>query len=456
MTRLAIDFGTSNTVAVLRRPDGTTSALLFDGSPLLPSAICATEQGIVTGRDAMHLALHKPASFEANPKRRLADGGVWLGQRNYEVVELVGAVLARVRDEAVRVAGGAPTDLVMTHPADWSQIRCTTLAEAAAHAGLPTPRLIPEPVAAAIRLHESGGPAPPGPVVIYDFGAGTFDVSVVDRDQAGDLRVRFSECLSDVGGLDIDDVVVAHLGRIVAGRSPEIWHRLRYPDVDSEGDRRARWQLADNVRQAKEQLSRRSSTYVHIPLLESSVTLVLDEFNQLARPLVDRTVQLTREALRRTGLAGQPVRICLVGGSSRLPLAATRLHQELGIAPWVGEQPELIVAEGAARAPAARPVEVPDRQPHRPEQDGRQFAHPTDKTPRPAGQVDLATRLRREAVDPAGLVLALVFGAVAGWLAVAGSGGTGVAALAGLATFGFVYTVRTLIGAAAKRKVAQP
>ena len=70
--RLGIDFGTSNTVAVLRWPDGRTKALLFDGAPILPSAVYVAEDGgILSGRDAVHSARLQPHRFEPYPKRRI-------------------------------------------------------------------------------------------------------------------------------------------------------------------------------------------------------------------------------------------------------------------------------------------------------------------------------------------------------------------------------------------------
>lgn len=94
---LGVDFGTSNTVAVARWPDGRARPILVDGSPLLPSAVFAdTEGNLLVGRDAVHSARLDPARFEPNPKRRVDDGLVLLGEREFEVIELISAVLARV------------------------------------------------------------------------------------------------------------------------------------------------------------------------------------------------------------------------------------------------------------------------------------------------------------------------------------------------------------------------
>src|SRR6201996_4594657 len=97
---LGVDFGTSNTVAVARWPDGRARPILVDGSPLLPSAVYAEPGGaLAVGRDAVHSARLDPARFEPNPRRRIDDGEVLLGDREFAVSELITAVLARVVEE---------------------------------------------------------------------------------------------------------------------------------------------------------------------------------------------------------------------------------------------------------------------------------------------------------------------------------------------------------------------
>src|SRR5258708_6918407 len=106
---LGIDFGTSNTVAVLSWPDGRAKPLLFDGSPLLRSAVYLHPTGqLVVGRDAVHSARLDPARYEPNPKRSIDHDTVLLGDADLPVVGLVSAVLRRVAEEAVRTTGGAP------------------------------------------------------------------------------------------------------------------------------------------------------------------------------------------------------------------------------------------------------------------------------------------------------------------------------------------------------------
>src|SRR5690349_9842290 len=212
--RLGVDFGTSNTVAALVGPDGRVQPLLFDGSPLLPSAVFAGPgTGLLCGWDAVRTAINvNPSGLELHPKRRIDEGTVRLGELEYPVAELVATVLGRVAMEAARVAGrGVELQVVLTHPASWTRVRLDVLADAAARAGLGTVQFVPEPVAAAAYFSAVvDRDWPPGrSVVVYDLGAGTFDVSVV-RAAADGFAVVASDELPDLGGIDLDAVVVRY------------------------------------------------------------------------------------------------------------------------------------------------------------------------------------------------------------------------------------------------------
>ncbi|MGI5236918.1 Hsp70 family protein [Dactylosporangium sp. CA-139066] len=352
--RLGVDFGTSNTVAMLAWPDGHVRPLLFDGSPTLPSSVFAdAASGLLVGRDAMHAARINPERYEPNPKRRIDEAAVLLGEQEVATVDLIAAVLARVAGEARRVSGVALGPVTVTCPAAWAQTRRGVLLAAAERAGLGAVTLLPEPVAAAQVFRTlTGADAPralPGSAfVVYDLGAGTFDASVV-RTGSGAFEVLASEGLSTSGGLDIDAAIVGFLGATHGARDPEAWRRLTHPGTS--GERRANRMLWDDVRSAKEMLSRTASTMIHIPALETDVPLGRDQFEQLARPILSATVTTTRAAIAAAGLGlGDVEGVFLVGGGSRIPLVATLLHQALGKAPTVVEQPELVVAQGAVGA----------------------------------------------------------------------------------------------------------
>lgn len=344
---LAIDFGTSNTAAMVRRPDGRGEPLLFDGSPLLPSAVFVLPDGtLIVGRDAVHSARLAPERFEPNPKLRVDDGTVLLGVE-VPVAELFAAVLRRVAQEA----GTAETrDLVvLTHPAGWGSTRRAVLAASAGLAGLDQVRLVPEPVAAVAGLDD----ATAGPVVVYDLGAGTFDVSVVV-----DGVVAGADGLADVGGLDVDTALVEYLQATYVQHDPAAWQRLQRPATAD--DRRAWRQLTDDVRSAKEMLSRSPQTFVHVPLVGVDAPITREQVEAVAKPLIARTVAATEATIAAAGPDGRAHRVHLVGGGSRMPMVATMLHRRLGTVPVLAEQPELVVARGALNAFATDSVAVPD------------------------------------------------------------------------------------------------
>ncbi len=347
--RLGIDFGTSTTVAVLAWPDGRTRPLLFDASPLLSSGVFAGPgTDILTGGDARRAAVAQPAGYEANPKRRIDDGTVWLGEREVTVTDLVPALLVRVADEARRVVGGLPATVVLTHPAAWGRTRLGVLTDAARRADLGEIVFVAEPVAAAacfVTVPDRDIPVGQH-LVVYDLGAGTFDVSVVSRTETG-FEVVVTDGLADVGGLDLDAAVIAHI-RGYAGGTPDLWGRLDWPRTPA--DQQARHALWQGARAAKEQLSRHAVADLHVPLIGADLHLTREEFDKVAQPHLDRTVSLTLATLRHAGVAPETIAgVFLVGGSSRIPLAATLLHRALRIAPTTLDQPELVVADGSVR-----------------------------------------------------------------------------------------------------------
>jgi hypothetical protein len=357
--RLGVDFGTSTTVAVLSWPDGAPARpLVFDGSELLPSAVYADPAGrLLAGRDALHAGRADPAALEPNPKRCVDDGTVLLGDAEVPVVDLFGAVLRRVAVETERVAGTLAGSVVLTCPAGWGARRHELLLDAASAAGLGRPALVPEPVAAAARFVElSAGELPAGScLMVYDFGAGTFDASVVRRTRDG-FDVLAEHGLSDAGGLDVDAAIVAYLGATYGARDPQRWRRLTRPERPA--DRRAARLLWDDVRTAKEMLSNCAATVVAVPLLDEEAPLGREQFDALAGPIVHRTVRATRAALGEAGVGvDEMAGVFLVGGASRIPLVATMLHRELGIAPALLGRPEFVVAEGSLwQAPVARRI----------------------------------------------------------------------------------------------------
>jgi hypothetical protein len=184
------------------------------------------------------------------------------------------------------------------------------------------------------------------PLAVFDFGGGTLDVAVVRNDGDAGFTVVGSGGQEGLGGLDLDAALVGHLGGLVGPRYPEVWEHLSRPVTTT--DRRYRRLLWEDVRGAKEMLSRTATAPLPIPGVEVALHLTREEFERLVGPLLVRAVQVAENVIAGTGLRPDTLAgLFLVGGSSRVPLVGRLLHARLGIAPTVLEQPELPVAEGA-------------------------------------------------------------------------------------------------------------
>ena len=156
--------------------------------------------------------------------------------------------------------------------------------------------------------------------------------------------------MADVGGVDFDQAIVDHLGRTVSAEDPARWQALSRPRTAA--DRRAARSLREDVRAAKETLSRYAQTDLPMPDPFEDTLLTRREFDALIRPVLTRTVDVLAETVRRAGL--RPDRLAgvyLVGGSSRIPLIASLISDRLGIVATTLDQPETSVAMGAALVP---------------------------------------------------------------------------------------------------------
>ncbi|MGM1064099.1 Hsp70 family protein [Saccharothrix sp. Mg75] len=349
MRVLSVDLGTSNTVAVLAAHGRPPRVVEVDGSATMPSAVYCEEDGtLVVGRDAERRARLDPARFEPNPKRRVDDGALLLGDNVVPVADALAAVLRRVLDETTRQLGGEPVDEVrLTHPAQWGPTRRNVLLSAARLAGVTGEVvLVPEPVAAASHYASLAvGQA----LAVYDLGAGTFDVAIVGATQKG-FTVLAEDGLTDLGGLDVDQALLEHVGRQVSHRDPAAWQRLLRPE--STADRRARRALQEDVRAAKESLSRHAHTEVPMPEPFEDVLVNRSDLEALVRPSMLRSAELLASTIRSTGLApNQLAGIYLVGGSSRIPLVATMITEQVRVVPTSLDQPETAVALGAHHVP---------------------------------------------------------------------------------------------------------
>jgi actin-like ATPase involved in cell morphogenesis len=240
-------------------------------------------------------------------------------------------------------------------PGQLGAVQAAAAREAVALSGVPSPAVITEPEAAAVRYASLRRLAEGDVVAVYDLGGGTFDAAVLARTSDGFRILGSPAGIEQLGGVDFDDAVFAHVLAALGDRVEQL-------DVEDPATAAGLTRLRRDCVAAKEALSQDDDIDVPVglPLLHTSVRITRSELEDLIRPPLLETVASLRRALRSAGVAPEDLTtVLLAGGSSRIPLVAELLSAQLGRPLAVDAHPKHLVALGAATAvgqalPAAR------------------------------------------------------------------------------------------------------
>src|SRR5262249_14947416 len=211
-------------------------------------------------------------------------------------------------------------------------------------AGLEVVRILNEPTAAALTYNPDQSASER--ILVYDLGGGTFDVSVVHT-EGGVVEVVASHGGTPLGGDDFDDLLVKH----VADQCAEMY------EVDLRDSRVSKARLLKAVEEAKKRLSDHPFARIEEEFIaeQDGIPLHLNteldraEYEDLIRPMIDRTMACVQQALDDARItAAQINRVVLVGGSTRTPLIGRLLEERLGQPAHREINPDLCVAMGAA------------------------------------------------------------------------------------------------------------
>jgi molecular chaperone HscA len=354
-----IDLGTTNSLIATVQSAQARALPDAAGALLLPSVVRYLPEGApVVGHAAQALQAEDPQNTIVSVKRfmgrklddlrearglpyRFVDGtgmvGIATAAGERSPVQVSADILGALRLRAEEALGGPLAGVVITVPAYFDDAQRQATKDAARLAGLNVLRLLNEPTAAAIAYGLDK--AAEGTFVIYDLGGGTFDVSVLRLSQ-GVFEVLSTGGDSALGGDDFDRAIAEWFCR---------QHGLNGVAALSPSAQRS---LLTAARAAKEALSSHESTAIRLPAAagpELQAILGREQFAQLGAPLIARTVQATRRALRDARLSAAEVDgVVLVGGSTRMPIARDAMRDFFGVEPLADIDPDQVVALGAA------------------------------------------------------------------------------------------------------------
>lgn len=353
MASLGIDFGTTNSVAAsfvggstvvhpIGEPPAEWVQLGFDR--VLPSIVALdTDRRMVFGWEAK--ALYTEAKFEAIKRLFREEESVTQGDETFYVEEIAAALFTHIGRRVVE--NGVQFDnAVVTIPANSRGLARHRTKVCAQMGGINVLSLLNEPTAAAMayaRRHDLDGQT----VLVYDFGGGTLDVTVLAVND-GMFFEQGSTGIARLGGIDFDREILRHLAD--ENPSSESW---------STADKQ---RLLVEIEKAKIRLSTAATgeTVISDPTL-GNFRLTRPTFETLTTQLVERSGNAIRRTLSDLRMAPSDVdKVLLVGGTSKVPAVSNFVSEILGQEPATGIDPMTAIGEGAAIAAAILNGEIED------------------------------------------------------------------------------------------------
>ncbi|OGG41857.1 molecular chaperone DnaK [Candidatus Kaiserbacteria bacterium RIFCSPHIGHO2_01_FULL_46_22] len=273
-------------------------------------------------------------------------GGVLvkMGEKDYRPEEVSAMILSKLKADAEAKLGEKITEAVITVPAYFNDSQRKATQDAGKIAGLEVRRIINEPTAAALAY--GFNKKKDEKLVVFDFGGGTFDVTVLE---VGDdvVEVKSTDGDAHMGGRDIDQEIVRWF----------IAEFKREEGIDLGVDKLALQRLDEAAEKAKLELSSSLETEVNIPFITSGadgpkhmlIKLTRAKLEELASEYIDRAMEITKRALEASPFKKEEIdEIIMVGGQTRMPKIVERVKEYFGKEPNKSINPDEVVALGAA------------------------------------------------------------------------------------------------------------
>ncbi len=367
---LGIDLGTTNSAMAIIEGGEPTIIENAEGNRTTPSIVAISKTGErLVGQIAKRQSVTNPKNTIYGIKRFMGhnfdepavqsdkgivpyevkkgtDGGVviHMGEKDYRPEEVSAMILSKLKADAEAKIGEKITEAVITVPAYFNDAQRKATQDAGTIAGLDVKRIINEPTAAALAY--GFNKKKEEKIVVYDFGGGTFDVTVLE---VGDdvIEVQSTDGDAHMGGRDIDQKIVRHL----------IAEFKKSEGIDLGNDPLALQRLDEAAEKAKHELSTTGEAEINIPFVTSDangpkhllIKLTRAQLEELAAEFIDRSIEITKRALEASSIKKEDIdEIILVGGQTRMPRIVERVRELFGKEPNKSVNPDEVVALGAA------------------------------------------------------------------------------------------------------------
>lgn len=338
---VGIDLGTTTTGVGVYRNGKVEMIPSFQNMNLVDSVVAVDNFGsIIVGREAKNDFSN--AILEI--KRKMGTGAIQSSRGKEFLPEEVSAeILKYVKDYAEEYLGEKIDEAVITIPANFNNFQKVATIKAAELSGLKVERIVNEPTAAALaygvdKLDNEEK------ILVYDFGGGTFDVSVLDFDM-GIMDVIGGDGDNHLGGKNIDEIIMMHLANE---------HSIQY-----KGDREKENIFKNAAEEAKIDLSKNNEAQIIIPELNLSTTLTRNKFEELIKDVVDKTLDFIDSAIKSANLTNNDIDVVLpVGGTCNIPYIKRRLEEKFGNKIYYFEDLQEAVTMGAAVQGAIKSGEI--------------------------------------------------------------------------------------------------
>ena len=359
---VGIDLGTTNSLVAVMGLTGPEILADPEGAKIVPSIVSADDSGqLIAGDEAAQLLITRPDRTVYSVKRLMGRGvedvkeeaklfpfriasdsesviKLRLGERTYTPPEISAAVLSRLKEMAEMALDAPVSDAVITVPAYFNDAQRQATKDAGRLAGLNVLRLVNEPTAASLAYGLDKRKE--GIVAVYDFGGGTFDISIL-RIHDGIFEVLATHGDTHLGGDDIDNLLLRIAMEDMQSESGNTFAQ------DSEGLQR----LRRAVIAAKEQLSFSPEAAILLEHDGQRYERVIDRplFERLIAPVVERTLEPCRACLADAKMSPEQIdEVVMVGGSTRIPLVRAAVERLFKSKPHTELNPDEVVALGAA------------------------------------------------------------------------------------------------------------